>query len=176
MVAAMLIVALAVAIVVADRTDAGNRFLHTVLGLPAHTGVPKIVGVAEFDPAPGGDGREDPSHVGAVIDQNPATVWSTEHYQQSSLAYKTGVGLVFTLSHPARRVHVVSPTTDWGVQVFVADSAHRDFASWGQPASSRRGIAGNADFDLPSSGSVVLLLFTDVGSDGQLHIAEVTFG
>ena len=168
--------ALGVAAFVADRTDAGNRFLHNVLGLPAHANAPRVLGVGELDPPPAGDGKEDPAHLAALTDGDPRTVWSTEHYQQSSLAYKTGVGLVFSLSSTPHHVRIVSPTTGWGLRIYVSSASHRDFTSWGDPVVSRTGINGDADFALASSGSSVLLLFTEVGSEGQLHVAEVTFG
>lgn len=174
-VAVTLLVALAVAVVVANRTDAGNRFLHATLGLPAHGTAPGVLAITEIDPPPG-DGHEDPTHLPALTDGDPATAWTTEQYHQSSLAFKTGVGLAFSLTGAPHHVTIVSPSIGWSVRIYVADSSHPDFAGWGEPVVTRSGISGDGAFDLPPLGSFVLVLFTDVGSDGQLRIGEVRFG
>ena len=168
-------IALAVAIVVANRTEGGNRFLHATLGLPAHSAAPRVVAVTEVDPPPG-DGHEDPTHVSALVDGSPATVWTTEQYHQSSLRFKTGVGLAFSLSRAPHHLKIVSPSTGWGVRIYVTDRPPADFSALGEPAVTRSGIAGDAAFDVPSSGSFVLVLFTEVGGDGQLRVSEVAFG
>jgi len=160
-----------------NSTDAGNRVLHDVLRVPRTAPVVAVRSVTEFDPPPLGDGKEDPAHVGALTDRDPTTFWSTEQYRQSSLAYKGGVGLTFELTGTARYVNVTSPTLGWGAEVFVSDTRHPSLAGWGEPVVARTGIDGNASFDLRgTAGRVVLVLFTDVGAEGRLRVAEVEFG
>jgi serine/threonine protein kinase len=61
----------------------------------------KIVGANDLDPPPG-DGSEGAGSVGAAIDGDPATFWSTERYRASPdfNGNKAGVGLVFDLGKP----------------------------------------------------------------------------
>src|SRR4051812_13328663 len=71
-----------------------------------------MTAVGEFDPPPGGDGRENPEQLGFLTDGRPDTAWSTVCYTDRNLAPKPGVGLVFQLSASAARHTLVvsSPT------------------------------------------------------------------
>jgi hypothetical protein len=172
---AVLVAALVLAGAAANATSEGNQFLHRIIGVPLDRHDPSVRAVSELDPPPQGDGKEDPQHLGALTDGDPATVWSTEHYRQRSLAYKTGVGLVFQLSNPATRMVVESSTSGWGAQVFVSDASHDNFADWGQPVTGQADIAGTTSFAFQGSGRYVMLLITDVGTANQLRIANVSF-
>jgi serine/threonine protein kinase len=175
LVVAVLVAALVLAGAAANATSEGNQFLHRIIGVPLDRHDPSVRAVSELDPPPQGDGKEDPQHLGALTDGDPATVWSTEHYRQRSLAYKTGVGLVFQLSNPATRMVVESSTSGWGAQVFVSDASHDNFADWGQPVTGQADIAGTTSFAFQGSGRYVMLLITDVGTANQLRIANVSF-
>jgi eukaryotic-like serine/threonine-protein kinase len=174
LVVAVLIAALVLAGAAANATSEGNQFLHRIIGVPLERRDPTVRAVSELDPPPG-DGHEDPQHLGALTDQDPATVWSSERYRQRSVAFKGGVGLVFQLSKTATRLVVESSTSGWGAQVFVAEAPHDNFAAWGQPVTGQADIAGTTSFALEPTGRYVLLLITDVGAANQLRIADVSF-
>ena len=144
------------------------------IGVPLDRHDPVVRAVSELNPPPG-DGREDPQHLSALTDGDPATFWSTARYKQRSLAYKRGVGLVFELSKPTTRLLVDSATSGWAAQVFVAEAPHDNFADWGQPDTEQAHIQGTTSFALTPTGRYVLLLITDVGVANQLRIAEVSF-
>ena len=60
----------------------------------------KLRAVASYDPpSDGGDGAEHDSEVPQATDGNPATAWTTEHYQSFS---KPGVGIVLDAGSPRR--------------------------------------------------------------------------
>jgi hypothetical protein len=148
-----------------------------------------IVSVAEFDPPPLGDGKENPSELGNLTDGDPGTTWSTVCYNDRSLAPKKGVGLVFQLSGPARghTLTVVSPTTGgWGAQVYVASAPAATLDGWGTPLVDDRDLApGSSAFPLGDpDGRYVLLFIDELGQAAapcttrpwQVRIGEVTVG
>jgi eukaryotic-like serine/threonine-protein kinase len=145
-----------------------------------------IVSTGEFDPPPGGDGRENPSQTGNLIDKQEATAWSTVCYSDRDMAPKPGVGLVLELSATARghTLVVSSPTTGgWGADVYVSGTTHDTLAEWGMPVSTVRDTpAGPTRFQLgDTDGRYVLLFIRQLGASTppcqrpwQLRIAEVS--
>jgi hypothetical protein len=145
-----------------------------------------IVSTGEFDPPPGGDGRENPSQTGNLIDRQDATLWSTVCYSDRDMAPKPGVGLVLGLSASTKghTLVVSSPTAGgWGADVYVSNTTHDALADWGRavttvrdaPAGSTRLDLGNAD------GRYVLLFIRELGTSTppcqrpwQLRIAELS--
>ena len=84
----------------------------------------RIIGVKDYDPE--GDGHESSSQVVLAWDNNVATVWSTELYQDRDVGgLKSGVGLVIDLGAPKKiaRLEVLTPSTDtdWSAQVYASD-------------------------------------------------------
>ncbi len=134
-----------------------------------------ITGATDFDPL--GDGREDPTHVAAAVDGDPATSWSTEMYQSFSRD-KAGVGIVVQLGR-ARRVRTVSVTTvetGWDGSVYVADAPASSLQAWGKAAATGSGLGTQQRFTVDRRGGAVLLWFTRLppGPGGErLRVAEI---
>jgi hypothetical protein len=145
-----------------------------------------VVSTGEFDPPPGGDGRENPSQTGNLVDKRDDTLWSTVCYSDRDLAPKPGVGLVLELSASARghTLVVSSPTTGgWGADVYVSNAAHDTLAAWGKPVTKQRDVApGSARFELgDTDGRYVLLFIRELGASTppcqrpwQLRIGEIS--
>jgi serine/threonine-protein kinase len=194
-VAALLVVAGAVFF----QTGTGERLVRSardvIAGKPAPTTttpsttpgpVPAtLTGVGEFDPPPGGDGRENPEQLGFLTDGRQDTAWSTVCYSDRNLAPKPGVGLVLQLSAPANghTLVVSSPTAGgWNADVYVSDATHPSLDGWGTPVTSTHDApAGDTRFALGNaSGRYVLLFITSLGQSTppcqrpwQLQISEI---
>jgi serine/threonine-protein kinase len=183
------VVAVAVCLVTAGvvfaKSDTGTRLLDRVTGrtaTPATTVVPTgppevtpvpvtaapgdavIVSAAEFDPRPAGDGREHPDEIGMLTDRDPATLWRSVCYVQSTMAPKQGVGVLFELSRPAwgQALAVTFPAAGTDVRVYVADRPGEALDGWGEPVATATDVAaGTARFELGQRmGRYVLLLAT----------------
>jgi hypothetical protein len=143
------------------------------------TGGVSLKSAQAFDPPPG-DGGENDDAVGAVLDDNPATTWQTEGYNDRRFGTKPGVGIVLNLSQAGKLkdLRVTSPSNDWTADVYVADAAQKSLDGWGQPVDHKEHVkAGTVTFDLhDKSGGAVLVWFTDLGDEPprtHLQVAEV---
>jgi len=165
------------------RSDAGHKLLDNTktpgqqaAGAQA---IPRPT-VSAFDPPPG-DGHEHDSDLGALVDGDPSTAWSTEQYLDSHLTrLKPGVGVIFRLdgAHKLGRMRVASATRGWSVQIFVADAPKSTLPAWGPAVASNNDAGGGETmFDLGGrSGAAVLLWITDLGDvNAAVSISEVTF-
>ena len=78
------------------------------------TGLVPVVSGTDFDPD--GNGHENPDQVPLAFDEDLATAWRTVFYDQSNLAPKSGVGVVFDLGQVetvgAVRLNLVGAGTD----------------------------------------------------------------
>jgi serine/threonine-protein kinase len=102
-----------------------------------------------FDPPPG-DGHEHDADLPKLTDGNPATVWSTEHYDSPFGGNgKQGVGFVLVLNNPQKLGHlqIESPTRGWSASVYVSSSPKAQLSQWGSPVASHV-VNGAATFDL----------------------------
>lgn len=88
---------------------------ETSVAPPTSVPVP-VTGAAVFSPEGTPDGA---ATAGAVLDQNPATVWRTDQYFQQFPALKKGVGLLATLPTPAKltNVSITSPSAGSTVEI-----------------------------------------------------------
>ncbi len=123
-----LLVILAAAIAIVGGIALGRLQLGGPLGVRAAPktggGAGKAAAIAitaakDFDPG-GDDGSEDPADVHLAIDGNPATAWTTEHYNSAAFGnLKDGVGLWVDLGRTVRvsRVAVTSPLPGWTFQL-----------------------------------------------------------
>ncbi|GAD85220.1 hypothetical protein NCAST_27_00420, partial [Nocardia asteroides NBRC 15531] len=95
----------------AAETPAGQ----TPAAPPTSVPVP-VTGAAVFSPEGTPDGA---ATSGAVLDQNPATLWRTDQYFQQFPALKKGVGLLATLPTPAKltNVSITSPSAGSTVEI-----------------------------------------------------------
>jgi len=139
----------------------------TAPGPNATTAVPAlpvaIAGIAEFDPEPLGDGKENPRRLGNLTDGDAATSWATVCYQTASFAPKQGVGLVLELSRAPNGATLAVETgmVGWSVQVFEAERAAERLSDWGSSVGGGSAVEGNLRVQLTSrSGRYVLVLLT----------------
>jgi serine/threonine-protein kinase len=160
-----------------DSTSSGGG------GTPTPSNVPVSMIAAAFDPF--GDGQEDSAHVGNAVDQNPNTVWSTEHYE--NFAEKPGVGLTLDLS---RSLDVSTVTVDgiqsgWSASIYLSPQDPvqlTTLADWGHPVATVDNTAEASHkftFDRTKARSVLVWLTSlPRGADGQqsLQVSEVTVG
>ena len=161
--------ALGIAGVLLGRSGARTFFddVRDAIGGPSNTANPvSITEASAFDP--GGDGAENDQLAANVLDGDPSTSWRTEGYNDRDITrLKPGVGLVLTLDSPAAigGLEVVSPTNDWRVLIYVADSAAESLAGWGEPVATTGGLpAGTNTIDLGDArGGAVLVWIVDRG-------------
>ncbi|GAA1643720.1 murein biosynthesis integral membrane protein MurJ [Nocardia ninae] len=86
-------------------------------------GVPaSVTSVSVFSP---GGTPDDPGHVSAVMDDNPATIWRSDQYFQQFPALKKGVGILATLGSPSKltKVSLDSATPDTVVEIRTSPTA-----------------------------------------------------
>jgi eukaryotic-like serine/threonine-protein kinase len=124
----------------------------------------EVLGTAEFDPPPDGDGKENPDLLGRITDGDPATDWQSVCYRQDTFAPKAGIGLVLELSVPiaGHQLTVTTPMDGWSGELRVAETPAGTLAGWGPPVAS---------VDSAPDGDVVL----DVGSaEGRYVLLLVT--
>ena len=188
LVPAIVIVVVAAALIIAGVLVAGGGSLPHLGGSSSNSSsaangaTVANIQAAAFDPL--GDGDENNDEATAAVDGDPSTSWQTQGYDDSAIKLKSGVGLIITLPNQVAlsTLKINSPTHDWSVQIFVADSRKDDPTAWGNPVATKTGIApGTTPFDLHGAkGGAVLIWITNVGTDaddsGRFHarIAEVT--
>ncbi|MQY22968.1 putative peptidoglycan biosynthesis protein MviN [Nocardia sp. RB20] len=68
---------------------------------------------------------DDPSHVSAVLDGNPTTMWRTDQYFQQFPSLKKGVGILTTLGSPSKLTKVIinSPSAGTVVEIRTSPTA-----------------------------------------------------
>ncbi len=126
-----------------------------------------------FDPAPG-DGHEHDSDLPKIFDRDPATVWSTEHYDSGLTGLKQGVGFILVLnaSHRLGHLQLVSPTRGWTASIYVAPNPKGALAQWGSSVVSGT-VNGTTTFDLHGrTGGAVLVWITNLGSNASVEVGE----
>jgi serine/threonine-protein kinase len=140
-----------------------------------------IVGVQDYDPEGTGARGENPGEVGAAIDGNQATAWSTEDYQQRNVGgLKSGVGLILDLGAPKQldSVQVDTRAGGWSAEIYASDSVPATLAGWGAPVASGSDLGQQATLGLttPARAQRVLLWITNLPPGGppfRLEVAEV---
>jgi putative peptidoglycan lipid II flippase len=124
---------------------------------------------------------DDPNGTKYVIDGNPATVWSTDQYHNSTFSnLYPGIGLDIELDS-AVTVHsltVESPTSGWSAESFVSTtpiSTGQSVSAWGQATDAKSSIAGSTSLNLGGKkAQYVLLWITNLGpSPFRVDIGEV---
>ena len=134
-----------------------------------------------FDPPPG-SGVEHDDELEFLVDGDPSSAWRTENYSTSKFGgLKPGVGVILQLDGPykLKELTVTSSSKGWSAEVLVADTTRTTREAWGQPVSTKRGIAeGSTTFDLAGrSGGAVLLWITDLGDGNSVvSIGELSLG
>lgn len=142
-------------------------------------GVPvPVTGATVFSP----EGTPDNvSGVGAVLDNDPATVWRSDQYFQQFPALKKGVGLLATLPSPAKltNVSITSPSPGTSVEIRTSPT--------NSPTLDQTQLIGTAQLadgvtEIPvsadQSARYVLVWITGLGRSGnqfQTTIADLRF-
>jgi serine/threonine protein kinase len=153
-------------------TDSGPRLSGLVgkdtKSSTSHVAVP-LAGVASFDPD--GDQHEHDEDVALATDRDPATYWTTEHY--NSGLQKPGVGLVLDAG-AAKKLASLTVASD--TPGFVAVIKAGDSRAGGFRAVSSSGTVGTrAKFSLDvDPARYYLLWITDLGPNAAVHVNEVT--
>ncbi len=173
MVLGVTVVTLVLVVVAVASTESGRSLLDRLagrVGLQVGPAEPAaIVKVSSFDPF-GSNGEHD-AELLRVIDDDPATGWTTERYRTPDVAgFKQGVGLILSLAHATRveKLTLDTPTVGWRASFYVADAIKPDLAGWGDPVAEKEGLSGTVSVDLRGrSGSHVLVWITHLG-DGRV--------
>jgi serine/threonine-protein kinase len=136
--------ALVVALVVL-RAEEDKRPVAGAAPPPAPPEAVELVDATDFDP--GGDGEEHSFEVRQAIDNDPATVWSTENYSQGGGfgKQKSGVGLYVTTRAPvaATRLDIQTRTPGYDVTIYASNRPGAKISDWGRaiaraPVGERR--------------------------------------
>jgi len=186
-VGACILGAIALALVLLDRSDLGHRLFNwgtetaqdAVPGPPA-TGAPgplTITSIASFDPEGRGAPGENDAQLRLAVDGDPNTGWFTESYDQRKFGIKSGVGVILSMESATalQDLIVESPTRGWSASIYVADQPGAALGDWGEPVTAQAGIDGGTTFDLHGrTGRNVLLWITDLGDGPPRMRAELT--
>ncbi len=118
--------ALAGIVAIAIVLAAGNAHRGVEPGASAKKGLqPVRLGQsAAHDYNPYGTGPEHPTQVSNILDGDPNTTWSTEHYVEGSLGSKPGLGVYLDASPGAegRALQITTPTPGFDAGVYGANS------------------------------------------------------
>jgi serine/threonine-protein kinase len=157
-----------------SRSNTGRNLIGSS-GTRAPSAQPaQIVGADAFDPQ--GDGIEHNADLPKLFDGNPATAWSTEHYDAGLRGVpQQGVGFVLLLkgTHRLGHLQVTSPNRGWTASVYVADGPKANLQQWGAQVGSHV-VDGTASFDLHArQGGAVLFWITDLGGNQSVSVSEV---
>ena len=114
-----------------------------------------------------GDGEHD-SALPLLLDDDPASSWSTETYGSRSFnGRKSGVGVYLVLPDAAevRRLTIDTTSRGWAAKVYVSDRLASDLDGWGESVGEVVNSAvGQTSVNLKTSrGRYVLLWITDLG-------------
>ena len=165
------VIVVAVALVMAVMLWNGLRNTRSVSPDGSVAAGPQIEAVSlkalrSYDPN-GDDGSENESQVPALLDGNPATVWTTVCYGDRYFGSKGGVGLVLELSG----VGIGTITANfangpWHAEVYAADTATvpARFEDWGLRVADQYGEnPGIGTFDVKTPGRFMLLMLREAG-------------
>jgi hypothetical protein len=142
----------------------------------SHPAPVPVAAIHSYDPF--GDGSEDESEVGNLIEANPGTSWHTDYYFTRDFGrLKPGVGVVLQLARPQplSRLEVVSLTPGWSGSVYLAGQMPSSFSGWGRPVASLSDVGAQASFPLGHRQALyVLLWITRLPPEQQARLQKVT--
>jgi serine/threonine-protein kinase len=185
-VALAVIAAAAVAgvLLLADRTKHGTRQRAVVQSPPGAAPVTTVsLGQSrahDFDPY--GDHGEHGADVGRVLDDDPGTSWTTEHYNGGVFPTgKPGVGIYLDAKPGVvgKRLDILTQTTGWAGKIYVANSinpAARDLSGWKDIGSNFVVNQKKLSIQLDTAGQkfrYYLVWITKLPPSGQASIAEL---
>jgi hypothetical protein len=125
-----------------------------------------LTSVRSYDPN-GDDGTENESQVPALLDNNPATVWSTVCYGDKYFGSKGGVGLVMELSGTGiGAISANFANGPWHAEVYASSAASvpARFEDWGLRVADQYGEnPGIGTFQVRTPGKWMLLMLREAG-------------
>jgi serine/threonine protein kinase len=153
-------------------TDSGPK-LSGLVGRDKSSTPPvavSLTGVASYDPD--GDGHEHDEDVALATDRDPATYWTTEHYNGG--LQKPGVGLVLA-ARTAKKLSSLTVTSDTpGFSATIKAGSSRAGPFTSASSSQTVGTTGTKfSVDAPA-GRYYLIWITDLGPNPAVHVNEVS--
>jgi serine/threonine-protein kinase len=150
-------------------TDSGERIKEAVGAKKSGTsGKPvTLSGVAAYDPF--GDQHEHDDEVRLATDRNPATFWTTEHYQSFT---KAGVGLVLDAGSAKKvsKFTVQSDTPGFTAEIESGSSPSGPFS----PVSGSSTGGSRTDFTVSGQAARYYVVWiTDLGGHDAVHVNQV---
>lgn len=132
---------------------------------PAGDAIP-IVDIRDFDPEPG-NGEEHANQVGRAIDGDPLTAWTTLGYKVSSMAPKTGVGLLLDLGTPrtVSELRVQTTLPGWEAEIRVGDTEPSTADDLDVATTFTAGSDGRVKLPKGTSARFVLVWLTTLTDD-----------
>ncbi len=125
-----------------------------------------LVGVRSYDPA-GDDGEENEALIPSLLDNNPATNWTTVCYGSKYFGSKGGLGLVLQLSGTGLgTVNANFANGPWNAEVYVstAETIPATLNEWGLRVGTMNSQnPGLANFDVKTPARNVLLYLREMG-------------
>jgi tRNA A-37 threonylcarbamoyl transferase component Bud32 len=138
----------------------------------------ELTAASDFDPE-GDTKSEHRAETPRAIDNDFATVWSTENYSAGGgFGNKSGVGLYVTASQPvaASRIDLWTRTPGFEVSIYAASEPGQVLADWGRPIKSAPVDHERVNIPLDTGRSRFrhyLIWITKLPSGNQTKIAEV---
>lgn len=186
LIGAILVVCAVVLWQVVKETQPGESIADSTVVAPSSLGSLTILSAASFDPN-GDDGHENEAQIGALLDGNPATIWTTTCYSNQYFGSKKFVGVLLHLSRLATgTLGVGMSNAPWTIEIYSAqDKAPDQLSEWGQPidksysTTRQRGI-----FTVSTPANYLLVVLREVGRSNECSEANpyqgilsgVTFG
>jgi len=119
------LVLVAGAMVVALVLAAGHTHSGVPPAVPARHGLQpvRLAQTAAHDYNPFGTGPEHPTQVSNVLDGDPNTSWSTEHYIDDTISDKPGLGLYLDASPGVRgrAIEIMTPTPGFSAAIYASN-------------------------------------------------------
>ncbi len=108
---------------------AGHTHSGVPSDVPASHGLQpvRLAQTAAHDYNPFGTDPEHPTQVSNVVDGDPNTTWSTEHYVEGSLGHKPGAGLYLDAAPgvQARAIEIQTPTPGFTMAIYASNDFHQ---------------------------------------------------
>jgi serine/threonine-protein kinase len=127
-----------------------------------------VVGVKSYDPR--GDGEENDSMLPALLDNNPATQWTTVCYGNKYFGSKEGVGLVLQLSGIGLgqlKANFANGPYNFDVFVTTSETIPATIGEWGLRVDGKYSTeSGMATIDIKQPARNVLLMLREMGRTG----------
>ena len=136
-----------------------------------------VLGATSYDPF--GEGGESDTMIPNLLDEETATIWRTERYQDPLPLLKPGVGVRFEIDGEPSRVELFGLTPGTVLELYWSPQPDTPFEDWERIAGAQA-PPGTTSVDLPGRSSGFWLIWmTDLPqqSDGTYSssVAEVRF-